>query len=393
MEHSEENTNVKIVYVASTCSEAAYAELFADVAAKPSFQAQKYNRLFIEGLAHHTRVDVVGFPPANPGVMGASVIALPDEAAGGAHYHYLKVYRNRIRKLLSILLGSFAKTYRLLDRDTAVVLDCLNQTVGLGALAACWLRGCRCVGIVTDLPVHQAGGMKLAAFLIRHCTDYVVLTRAMNERVNPKGKPYVVLEGHADVTMEAKKPSLVQKASPRICMYAGSIHKIYGIAQLVEGFRMAAIPNTQLHIYGSGDYLPELEAIAAQDPSVVYGGMLLPSQVVEKEREATLLVNPRPTNEEFVKYSFPSKTMEYLSTGTPVLTTMLPGLPEEYAPHVFFIREETAGGIAQSLREVLSHSDEALFEKGCKARDFILKERNNVVQAEKVLAMLKGNAN
>ena len=105
--------------------------------------------------------------------------------------------------------------------------------------------------------------------------------------------------------------------------------------------------------------------------------------------EATRLVKPRPSDEEFVKYSFPSKTMEYMSTGTPVLTTALPCLPEEYLPHLYFFREETPQGMAEALRQVLSLTDEELFQKGCQARQFVLRERNNVVQAAKVLEMLE----
>ncbi|MGM9604483.1 MAG: glycosyltransferase, partial [Faecousia sp.] len=97
-----------------------------------------------------------------------------------------------------------------------------------------------------------------------------------------------------------------------------------------------------------------------------------------------------PSDEEYVQYSFPSKTMEYMSTGTPVLTTALPCIPEEYHPHLYFIGEETPQGIAEALSRVLSHSDAELFAKGCQARRFVLEQRNNVVQAAKVLEMLGG---
>ena len=110
---------------------------------------------------------------------------------------------------------------------------------------------------------------------------------------------------------------------------------------------------------------------------------------MQKEQEATLLVNPRPTDEEYVKYSFPSKTMEYMASGTPVLTTVLPGMPKEYYPYVYLLEDETAEGIAEKLKQVLSESDENLFEKGREARTFVLETRNNVVQAQKILDMLK----
>ena len=384
---------MKIVYVAGCVSEAAYAKLYGNPKSRPVFQAQKYNRLFIEGLSAHTQVDVVGYPPVDEAAMESGVISVPDETVGNVHYHYIRTYRNSLRRRLHVGFCSFVKCLKLLDRDSAVMIDCLNQMSGLGALLASKLRRCRCVGIITDLPEFQGGGltMALSEFLIRRSTDYVVLTQAMNDRVNKKGKPYVVLEGHSDITMTARKPSLEKKNGKRICLYAGSIHKIYGIQRLVEGFQMAAIPGAELHIYGIGDYQQELEQIAEGNPSIHYGGLLLPSQVVEKEMEAAVLINPRPSDEKYVRYSFPSKTMEYMSTGTPVLTTALPCIPEEYGPYLYFIQKETAEGIAAALREVLSHSDAELFEKGCRAREFVLEQRNNVVQAAKVLEMLKGN--
>ena len=383
---------MKIVYVAGCVSEAAYARLYSGSASAPAFQSQKYNRLFIEGLAEHTRVDVVSYPPAEERALSSGVISLPEETVNKACYHYMKTYRSLPRRWLHYFLGSFFRCMKLLDKDSAVMLDCWNQMSGLGALLASRLKGCRCVCVVTDLPEYLGGGLTaaLSQFLIRHATDYVVLTQRMNDRVNKKGKPYVVLEGHADITMASREPSMARKSKKRICLYAGSIHRIYGIERLVEGFRQAAIPDAELHIYGSGDYQKELEEIAAREPSIIYGGMLLPSQVVEKEMEATLLVNPRPSDEEFVKYSFPSKTMEYMSTGTPVLMTKLPCLPEEYLPHLYLIQEETPRGMAEALKQVLSLPDEVLFQKGCQAREFVLRERNNVVQAAKVLDMLEG---
>lgn len=383
-----------IVYAVTTCSDRVYRQLFENSPQKPAFQSQKYHRLLIEGLAAHTQVDVVANVPINRGLMDWSVLHLPEEREGGACYRYISAYRNPFRKLFHVALGTFRQTLRLARRDSVVMVDCLNRTTAFFALLAARLRGCRCVGIVTDLPDMLGGGRfyrRMANYVIAHCTDYVFLTGEMNTRLNPTGKPHVILEGHADITMEEKHPSPEKKEHPRVCLYAGSVCRLFGLSDLVEGFRMAELPDTRLVIYGQGDYVPELQAIAAEDPRIVYGGMLLSSQVVEKEMSATLLVNPRPTNEEYVKYSFPSKTMEYMASGTPVLTTALPGMPKEYYPHVFLIHEETPAGIAQALKDTLSRTDADLFRFGCKARAFVLKERNNIVQAGKILAMLEAS--
>lgn len=381
---------MNIVYVSASVSEKAYALLYGSSKQKPAFQAQKYNRLFIEGLAHHTRVDAIGYPDAESTVRPERIVKLKPETVGNAHYHYLWGFRGPYRRL-HLLVGTFFKSLRLLNGDSAVVVDCLNQMAGLGAMLAARLRGKPCVGIVTDLPQFLAEDQdfRISRFLIRHCTGYVLLTEAMNAVVNPTGKPHVVLEGHADAAMEQCRPSLERKARKRICLYAGSINRIYGIGMLVEGFLLANLPDVELHIYGSGDYEQELTEIAEKHPNITYGGLLLPSQVVEKEMEATLLVNPRPSDEEFVRYSFPSKTMEYMSTGTPVLMTKLPCLPKEYLPHLYLIEQETPEGVARALRDTLAKDDETLFQKGIGARNFVLKERSNVIQAKKVLDMLE----
>ncbi len=384
-----------ILYAVTTCSDRVYRQLFDNVAVKPAFQSQKYHRLLIEGLAAGAKVDVIANPPVNRSVLQKSIVRLPEETEGGADYHYIPAIRNPLLKAVWVGFGTFFKTLKLTGKDSAVIVDGLNRTTALAGLLAARVRGLPCIGIVTDLPDMLGGGgfsRKLANFVISKCTGYVLLTEAMNGKLNPTGKPYVILEGHADITMAEKIPSMEKKLSPRVCLYAGGVSKRYGLGNLVEGFRQANIENAQLHIYGPGSYVEELKEIAACDTRVVYGGMLLSSQIVEKEMEATLLVNPRPTDEEFVKYSFPSKTMEYMASGTPVATTVLPGMPKEYHPYVFLLEDESPEGIGEKLKEIFTHSDEELFQKGGEARSFILEKKNNVIQGKKILDLLQSMA-
>lgn len=383
-----------IIYSVATCSSQVYTQLFAHTKMKPAYQSQKYHRLLIEGLAAHAQVDVVATPPVNRAVMDQSFVRLPSHTEGGAFYHHIPAVRNPCLKGLVMACGTFLKTLRLAGKDSVVIVDCLNRVVSTSALLAARLRGRRCVGIVMDLPDMFSNGKKFykawGNWVISHCTEYIVLTEMMNDYINPTGKPYVVLEGQADIVMMERIPSLEKKESPRVVLYAGGVSREYGAQIMTEGFRMANIPNAQLHVYGPGDYVEELQEIARKDSRIFYGGMLLNSQIEEKEQQATLLINPRPTHEEFVKYSFPSKTMEYMASGTPALTTRIPGIPKDYEPHLYFIDEETSQGVARALEEVLSFSDEELFAKGIGAREFILTTRNNVIQAEKILDMLKG---
>ena len=381
-----------IIYAVTTCSDKVYKQLFSHVKVKPAFQSQKYHRLLIEGLAANGKVDVVANPPVNRSVLSEKILRLPTEEEGGACYRYIPAIRNPILKAVCVGFGTFFRTLTLGNRDSAVIVDCLNRVTALSAMLAARLSGKQCIGIVTDLPDMLSGGKfskGLANFVIRHCTGYILLTEAMNDYLNKKCKPYVILEGHSDIAMADRVPAMEKKVSPRVVFYAGGVSRQYGLANLVDGFRMANPENARLHIYGPGDYVKELQKIAEEDDRIFYGGMLLNTEIVEKEQEATLLVNPRPTDEEYVKYSVPSKTMEYMASGTPVLTTVLPGMPKEYHPYVYLLEDETADGIAGMLKEVLNNSEETLFRKGNEARRFVLEQKNNVIQARKILEMLE----
>lgn len=158
---------------------------------------------------------------------------------------------------------------------------------------------------------------------------------------------------------------------------------------MVDAFILADIEGAELHIYGNGPYVEELQHVASQHHNVLYHGNVLNEEVVAAEMEASLLINPRPTTEEFTKYSFPSKNMEYMASGTPVLTTNLPGMPQEYQNYVYLFDDETVEGMARRIREVLSFSSEYLRQKGLDAQKFVLENKNNVVQAKKILIMLE----
>lgn len=148
--------------------------------------------------------------------------------------------------------------------------------------------------------------------------------------------------------------------------------------------------NIRLKLFGSGPFVDELkERYCKEDKRVMYMGVAPNKEVVEAELAASLLVNPRPTHEEFTKYSFPSKNIEYMASGTPLLTTKLPGMPKEYYPYVFLIENETTEGYSQALAEALTKTDEELFEYGARAKSFVLDKKNSCEQARRVIELIK----
>ena len=80
--------------------------------------------------------------------------------------------------------------------------------------------------------------------------------------------------------------------------------------------------------------------------------------------------------------------MEYMASGTPALMTRLPGMPEEYLEYVYILEDESIDGMAEKMKEILNLSKEENMEKGRKAKEYVLKKKSNINQAERVMKWL-----
>ena len=113
------------------------------------------------------------------------------------------------------------------------------------------------------------------------------------------------------------------------------------------------------------------------------------ADVWKMQREVSLLVNPRQNTENFTKYSFPSKTMEYLSSGTPVLMYRLDGIPKEYDEYLHYVSGNNVQDLTSAIKELLNCDSKELDEKAYRAQKFIMSQKNAVVQSAKILNIMQ----
>lgn len=389
---------MRILYGYSNCTDRLYKKITSERNASVLTPDQKYHGLLIKGLEKNG-ADVHCFSglPINRGVTSRVLIREKDEREGNVYFHYITTLNLPLLRQLMIFFGTFfgvlgAKK----DAQTFAVCDCLNIANAYGMTLAARLRKIPVVSIVTDLPdMERSSGFlkKINNKLFDKTDAFVILTEKMNERVNHKNKPYIVLEGHID--SEVPEPERFtpyeQIDGKKVLLYAGSIKRIYGIETFVKGFISADIPDAELRVYGDGDFREELTELSKSCSNVLYMGVRPNREIVEEEQKVSLLVNPRPTAPEYTKYSFPSKNMEYMASGTPMLTTKLPGMPEEYYPYVYLIEDESEQGIADSLKKIFSLPYSERKKKAGSAREFVLKNKSNVVQAKKIISFLRGS--
>lgn len=387
---------MQILYGYSNCTDKKYKEIVSEKNSAVLQPDQKYHGLLIKGLAKNgVNVKCFSGLPINRAVTSRKWIHEKDETEGNARFHYYTTLNIPVIRQLMIFIAAFFNIlFVKKDEATYAVCDCLNIANAYGMLLACKLRRIPAVTIVTDIPDMMSDSKlyrKVNNSLFGLTDGFVFLTEQMNGRLNRKNKPYIVLEGHVD----AEAPELggdlkwEEENGRKIIIYAGSILKLYGIQNLTEGFILADVPDAELWIYGDGDYKEELKELTKTHTNVKYMGVCANSEVVQAELKASLLVNPRPSAPEYTKYSFPSKNMEYMVSGTPLLTTKLPGMPKEYYPFVYLLEEETPQGVAKRLREILNISQAERNKKASEARDFVMREKSNVVQARRIINFLR----
>lgn len=225
--------------------------------------------------------------------------------------------------------------------------------------------------------------IKLVNLLERYYDGYVLFTEPMNNKVNPYKKPFIVIEGIFNNNL-----NLSEVPKSKAIMYAGTLSYEYGVKHILEIFEQIKDEELQLWLFGDGDMKNDIKEFCSKDKRVKYFGFKPREEVFEYEKKAKLLINIRNPKDEYTMYSFPSKTFEYMVSGTPVLTTKLKGIPEEYYDYLYTVNEYKLDTIKKKIEEILSKPQSELDSMGKKARQFILENKDSITQARKILDMI-----
>lgn len=385
---------MRILYGFSNCTDKKYKELTFGKETAVLLPDQKYHGLLIKGLSSNG-ADVKCFSglPINRSLTNKIFIREKDEIQDGVYYHYYNTVNLPVlRQLIIFLKAFFCVLSEKKQDDTFLICDCLNIANSYGMALAAKLKRIPVITVVTDLPDFMYTSKvtrKTANNFFKLADGFIFITEAMNSRINPNSKPSVVIEGLVDTNPIGNTDKKELTEGVKRIVYSGSVRKRYGIKNLIDGFLLANLDSAELLIYGDGDYADEVKNTT--EKNIKYMGVHDNSEVVKAQHSASLLVNPRPTAPEYTKYSFPLKNAEYMASGTPVLSTKLPGIPKEYLPYMLLIEDETPFGIADALKRFFALPIEERTEFGKKASEFVTKQKSNYIQSKKVLDFLQRN--
>lgn len=399
---------MKILYISSACTNSEFEYIFNNSKKKPGQAVQKFHRLLIEGFSCHSNlctIEALTSLPVTPTSFKKKLWPLKFDYLDGVKFTYIPFVNINMLKHFFLFTFTFFKvlifSFKNVRNQNIIICDILNTSIAWSSFIAAKFTRQKVGVIVTDLPSFSISNshrgikdqihLKISTLILNNYDFYIGLTSAMNIVINPHKKPFLLMEGVVDYKLKNNKQINGSTVEKKILLYAGGIYEIYGIKNLVKSFMKIDTKEVELHFYGSGDYVDDLISICKQDHRIKYFGIINNNLMLEKLMSATILINPRPTKNDFTLYSFPSKNLEYMASGTPLLTTKLPGMPKEYDEFVYLIDDETIDGIKKTLSDLISKSSEELNMFGNNAREFVLKNKSNIFQTRKIINFISNN--
>lgn len=215
---------------------------------------------------------------------------------------------------------------------------------------------------------------------------YVLLTSHMATRLGITA-PYIVMEGITEPVSDSNVE--IKEDYGKYILYTGLINKKFGIPTLLDAFCQMTDKSVKLVLCGAGDAEDYVREKQQENPNIIFKGRVDRSEALALQKKAAILVNPRQNNEDFTKYSFPSKNLEYLSSGVPVVAYKLDGIPDEYDDYITYPRDDTPETLCRVLSSLVDMTDEERSALGEKAKAFVAENKNQEQQTKRIVDFLK----
>ena len=201
--------------------------------------------------------------------------------------------------------------------------------------------------------------------LIAQVDSFTLLTEYMAGQLQVGERPYIVTEGITNVAHipEGRADTHGQKIG-----YAGKLIEAFGAKRLVEAFEEIQDPDASLHICGGGELKAYVEQKCQDDARIHYYGVVSAEKANRILKSMDVLVNPRQNDDEYTKYSFPSKNIEYLMTGNAVVAYLLDGMPREYEEMLYIPQNNSTEALKEAILEAAEHKNGG--EKLRKAQEY-----------------------
>ena len=377
---------MNVLVFSSSMPESLFSSYQDEAIIKPNPSNQNFYNKLIKALGINNNVSVVCHRPFVKGMFKRKTSLESDIVMEGPVKYYLTSIRSdKLYKLLDEkrTIEKMAETAieHFVSHDFIIVTDTLRINLLRSARKIAKKYDCKVVGMLTDNPLNLSNGKTFVKKYIKNLGSsldgYLSLTDGLVTTYNPNVPSYV-FEGLVTEESEGKKDPIFN-----YFYFGGSLYERYGVKTLVDAFHKSNIKN-KLVIAGTGPLEKYIEQMAEEDYRILYLSQLSKEKNIAYLRNSIANINPRPLNSEMDKESVPSKLLEYLSIGTPVISTKYPRLYALFKDDVSWIEGNDIESMKSALELYNTTNQEMYLKKAATARRKVFEFYGLDVQAESI---------
>lgn len=194
--------------------------------------------------------------------------------------------------------------------------------------------------------------------------------------------PKIHLDGGVSA-IPKEEIDLPKPGGPKIIFYSGVLNQYGGVDLLLDAFATIGNQDAHLWICGKGDNKKLNEALE-NDRRITFHGCVDEQTLQQLSRQAWVMINPRPNSVIDSRHNFPSKVLEYLSYGKPVISTWTPGIAPALRSVLIVPDVETPAGLAHAIDSVLQWTESQCRERSLMIRRFLETEKTWRIQADRL---------
>lgn len=364
---------MKIIYFTTAQEEKDYRTFMTYWKIPLNSSNQNFHNKLIRSLAIKNQVEVISIRPYSVSKTRVTSLKQETKIDGNITWHYLKRQGGKIMRSL-IIAPQVKKILRGMDLSDAVFMtDTINTWVvrTVNKINEKYHRPV--IGICTDSPSNISGTKRsYTLYLLQQAEKYngfLALTEGLNDLFNPEGKPSYVFEG----LVEDRSFLKTNELNVPYFFFGGALMERYGVYQLIEAFNILKPKDIDLIICGHHVDKEMLKNAAKGNPHIKYLGLLPMNKVMEYESRSIACINPRPFTEDLDRFSIPSKTLEYMTSGRPVISVKNTVLMNKFPDEIIWLETANVSDIVHGMKQVLKMSDEEQEKMGEDAKNRVLK--------------------
>ena len=345
---------MKVIYITTSIEENDYVEFSKAWSISLNPSNQNFHNKVIRSLATLNKVEVISIRPYSKRKCHIHRLNAENKTIGNINYHYLKISRNKYTRSFSLHKQIRKMLPSLLRERVVLITDTINPSCVQLTSYIKKNYDIPCIGICTDSPYNISKTNHLyTSFLLnntKNLNGYICLTKDLNALYNKNEKPFFKFEGLVDEVIEQKE------VKGKYFFFGGALLERYGVYQLIEAFKL--IKNKDLSLLICGHHAEEdLEGIISEDSRIKYLGTIPVKDVLALESHAIANINPRPYDEQLDRYSIPSKTIEYLSSGALTISVRNSELQDRFSDCAIWINSNDVEDLSGAMKKALAMSE------------------------------------